>query len=71
VAESGAVMLPPERWPGRAEHVFALGIQQARAGGYTPPGDLVPRYIRRPEMEERWEKRQAQLQAGPTGEHSH
>lgn len=59
VAASGAETLPPELWPGRAEHVFALGIEQARAGRYTPPGDLVPVYIRRPEMEERWEQRQA------------
>jgi tRNA threonylcarbamoyladenosine biosynthesis protein TsaB len=59
-ADSGATILPPELWPGRAEHVFALGIEQARANRYTPPGDLVPLYIRRPEMEERWEKRHAQ-----------
>ena len=52
-------VLPPELWPGRAEHVFALGIGQARAGRFTPAGDLVPLYIRRPEMEERWEQRQA------------
>jgi len=58
--ESGAIILAPELWPGRAEHVFALGIAQAHAGAYTPAGDLVPLYIRRPEMEERWEKRQAQ-----------
>lgn len=71
VAASGARALPPERWPGQAEHVFALGIQRARAGQYTPAGELVPRYIRRPEMEERWEKRQAQIQAGRAGEHPH
>lgn len=60
VIESGATILPPELWPGCAEHVFAVGIQAARAGQYTPAGDLVPWYVRRPEMEERWEKRQAQ-----------
>jgi tRNA A37 threonylcarbamoyladenosine modification protein TsaB len=61
-AESGAAVLPPELWPGRAEHVYALGIEQARADKYTPAGDLVPLYVRRPEMEERWEKRQTQSQ---------
>lgn len=59
VAAAGVEVLPPELWPGRAEHVFALGIEQARAGRFTPAGDLVPLYIRRPEMEERWEQRQA------------
>lgn len=63
VAESGASVLPPERWPGRAEHVYALGLERARAGAYTPAGDLVPLYIRRPEMEERWERRQMQQSA--------
>lgn len=61
-AASGATVLPAELWPARAEHVHALGIAAARAEQYTPAGDLVPLYIRRPEMEERWEKRQAQNQ---------
>jgi hypothetical protein len=61
-AAGGTTILPPELWPGRAEHVFALGIEPARAGAYTPAGDLVPLYVRRPEMEERWEKRQTQNQ---------
>ena len=36
---------------------------------YTPARDLVPLYIRRPEMEERWEARQARSSAAhyPTG----
>lgn len=58
VLAGGAAVLPPELWPGRAENIFALAIQAARAGRYTPPGDLIPTYLRRPEMEERWERRQ-------------
>jgi hypothetical protein len=42
---------------GRAEHVLTLGLQLARAGQYTPAGDLLPLYIRRPEPEEKWEAR--------------
>lgn len=57
IAAAGAAILPEELWAGRAENVFAVGLEMARAGQYTPPRELVPLYIRRPEMEERWEAR--------------
>jgi tRNA threonylcarbamoyladenosine biosynthesis protein TsaB len=56
VDASGATVLAPELWPGRAEHVFALGLELAGREQYTAPGDLLPLYIRRPEAEEKWEK---------------
>ncbi|GMU22028.1 MAG: tRNA (adenosine(37)-N6)-threonylcarbamoyltransferase complex dimerization subunit type 1 TsaB [Phycisphaerae bacterium] len=56
-AQAGARVLPAEFWPGRAEHVLTLGLQLAAADRYTPVGDLLPLYIRRPEPEEKWEAR--------------
>jgi len=56
IAASSAAVLDPALWPGRAENVFGAGIELARAGAFTPARDLVPLYIRRPEMEERWEQ---------------
>ena len=54
---AGVQILPEPLWPGRAEHVLALGRPLADAGRFTPARELVPLYIRRPEMEERWEQR--------------
>lgn len=54
----GANILPESLWRGQAEHVLAVGVEMAHAGLFTPPRELVPLYIRRPEMEERWEARQ-------------
>lgn len=58
IEASGATILPAELWPGRAENVIRVGAVLAEQGQFTAPGDLVPLYIRRPEMEERWERRQ-------------
>ena len=57
VEECGAVILDPELWAARAEHVVHLGLELSAAGRYTEPGELVPLYIRRPDAEERWEAR--------------
>ncbi len=59
VEAAGATVLPEDLWPGRAEEVLAVGLRMARARQFTAARDLVPRYVRRPEMEERWEKRHA------------
>ena len=58
IEAAGAVILPEEVWAGRAESVFAVGLEMANAGMFTPPREVVPLYIRRPELEERWEARQ-------------
>ena len=56
VESSGATVLPEALWWPRADHLYAVGRQMAEAGQYTPAGDLLPLYIRRPEAEEKWEK---------------
>lgn len=53
---SDATILDPQLWPGQAESVYHVGMELASAGWFTPPGDLLPLYIRRPEAEEKWEK---------------
>jgi tRNA threonylcarbamoyladenosine biosynthesis protein TsaB len=59
IEAAGASVLPESLWTGRAQAVLAVGLDKARAGAFTPARELVPLYIRRPEMEERWEARQA------------
>ncbi|HOA74495.1 MAG TPA: tRNA (adenosine(37)-N6)-threonylcarbamoyltransferase complex dimerization subunit type 1 TsaB [Phycisphaerae bacterium] len=59
IEAAGAQILPESLWAGRAQAVLAAGLEKARAGAFTPARELVPMYIRRPEMEERWEARQA------------
>jgi tRNA threonylcarbamoyladenosine biosynthesis protein TsaB len=50
-------ILPPELNRARAETVYRLGYDQARAGRCDAPSNLIPLYIRRPEAEEVWERR--------------
>jgi len=54
IEAAGATILPESLWDGRAENVFAVGLELAHAGCFVPARELVPLYIRRPEMEERW-----------------
>jgi len=56
IDESRVTVLDRNLWPPRAEHVYHVGMRIARAGRYTPGGELLPLYIRRPEAEEKWEK---------------
>jgi tRNA threonylcarbamoyladenosine biosynthesis protein TsaB len=46
---------------GRAENVYRVGVALAAAGAFTPPGELIPLYVRKPEAEERWEKQNRTL----------
>lgn len=43
-------------WP-TAGGVWRLGRRMAKLGRFTPRGELVPLYVRRPEAEEVWEQR--------------
>jgi tRNA threonylcarbamoyladenosine biosynthesis protein TsaB len=61
---SGAEVIDSALWPPRAANVHHLGWGLARAGRFTPPHELLPFYLRRPEAEELWEKRHG---AGPPG----
>ncbi len=58
ISHANAVEVPPELWPGRAETVHSLGYNLALAGNFTPPHALLPIYIRLPEAEEVWRKKQ-------------
>lgn len=51
-------VLPEELNRARAETVYRLGRDRAERGDFTEPAGMVPLYIRRPEAEEIWEKRQ-------------
>src|SRR5436309_2420278 len=55
---AGVAVLDRSTWVPMASKVFALGRALARRGAFTEPRDLLPEYIRRPEAEELWEKRQ-------------
>lgn len=54
----GANVAAESVWTPQARGVFALGRARARAGHFITPTELVPLYVRRPEAEELWEKRQ-------------
>lgn len=45
-------------WASRARGILALGSRRAQLGFFTEPSSLTPLYVRRPEAEELWEKRQ-------------
>lgn len=56
VLDSGAVILDSGLWAAKAENVVRVGMRLAEAGQYTPGGDLLPCYVRRPDPEEKWER---------------
>lgn len=59
LAASSARLTDKKLWTPRAASVCRLAHALAAAGTLTAPRDLVPLYIRRPEAEELWEKRQS------------
>ncbi len=59
VDDSGLRTLPEELSRPAAGVVLSLGRARWLAGGATPSRELVPIYVRRPEAEEVWERRQA------------
>ncbi len=56
---SGAKVAEEEFWWPRASSVHALGWQMAQNEAFIDATQLTPLYIRRPEAEELWERRQA------------
>ena len=52
-------VLDNKYWPAKASNVYKTGTKMAENGLFTPPGKLLPFYIRRPEAEENWEKKQS------------
>ncbi len=59
VEGSGATIVDRALWTPRAANVHRLGWALSRAGRFTPPHELTPLYIRRPEAEELWQRRQS------------
>jgi len=53
----GARFLDEKYWSPQAANVHALGYQLALAEKFADPLKLIPAYIRRPEAEEKWQKR--------------
>lgn len=58
VRGQGADVAPESTWTPLARGVFALGRLKSQIGAFTNAIELVPLYVRRPEAEELWEKRQ-------------
>ncbi len=58
VRASGAAVLDCGLWQPRAANVHRLGWRMAERGAFIEPTELVPFYLRRPEAEVLWEKRQ-------------
>jgi tRNA threonylcarbamoyladenosine biosynthesis protein TsaB len=56
ILDSRATILDPGLWSAKAENVVRVGTGLAAAGRYTPAGDLLPHYIRRPDPEEKWQR---------------
>jgi tRNA threonylcarbamoyladenosine biosynthesis protein TsaB len=56
---AGAVWLEPSSWSPTAVSVHRVGRRLAAAGRYTLANALLPHYVRRPEAEEIWERRNA------------
>lgn len=50
-------VLEPALWHPRAAEVGRLGVTQARAGSFSDPWTLEPRYVRRSSAEEKWDLR--------------
>ena len=51
------IITPEDAWRARAGVVAKIGWQMARAGEFADAEKLTPIYIRRPEAEEKWERR--------------
>lgn len=58
VDRAGLTVLPEPLNRPRAELVQAIGFARAAAGDFDQLVDLLPIYVRRPEAEEVWERRQ-------------
>jgi tRNA threonylcarbamoyladenosine biosynthesis protein TsaB len=55
--DAGVIVVAKESWRARASSVARLGWKMARDEAFSDPWKLTPIYIRRPEAEEKWEKR--------------
>lgn len=58
VSQASAKIVDRSKWIPTATNVHRLGWQLALTGSFTAARDLIPVYLRRPEAEEVWEKRE-------------
>ncbi|MBN1456926.1 MAG: tRNA (adenosine(37)-N6)-threonylcarbamoyltransferase complex dimerization subunit type 1 TsaB [Sedimentisphaerales bacterium] len=57
----GMEVVDDQYWTATAEKTYTVGYKMAQEKLFTDPGQLVPFYLRRPEAEVNWEKRQKSL----------
>lgn len=60
IETSNRRILPESLYRPRAETVYRLGFDRAERGAFSDRRNLVPTYIRPPEAEEVWERKQSQ-----------
>lgn len=60
IESSNRRILPESLYRPRAETVYRLGFDRAERGQFSDPRSLIPTYIRPPEAEEVWERKQIQ-----------
>lgn len=60
IEAAGGVIAEEAFWSPRAANVLSLGWRLAQMGRFVAGPDLVPAYVRRPEAEEVWARRQAE-----------
>ncbi|MCB9852640.1 MAG: tRNA (adenosine(37)-N6)-threonylcarbamoyltransferase complex dimerization subunit type 1 TsaB [Phycisphaerales bacterium] len=60
IEAAGGIVADESLWRPTASSVLTLGWRMAQAGRFVAPQDLVPAYVRRPEAEEVWDRRQAE-----------
>lgn len=58
IEKSNRRILPESHYCPRAETVYRLGFDRAERGEFASPHDFIPTYIRPPEAEEVWERKQ-------------
>ena len=63
IETSNRRILPESLYRPRAETVYRLGFDRAERGEFSDPRTLVPTYIRPPEAEEVWERKQSHRSA--------
>ncbi len=63
IERTNAEVVDQSLWWPRAANVYLLGWKLAKEGKFTPAKELTPLYVRRPEVEEVWEKRHGKKSA--------
>jgi hypothetical protein len=65
VGMEGVIETPGEFWQPRARETAQVGMEMARRGEFLEADALVPLYIRKPEAEEVWDRKQRHSKEPP------